>query len=564
MVRGADAAGRAATAVAARTTSQSNVWIALVLGVALAVGVGLVLRLVDVGSHGFWSDEVEVIRRASLSMKAILTDTARRAPLDGPGSYLLTHLMMSVSTGEAWLRLQSVAWSIVAIFGIAALAMRLFGAPRIAILGALLLAIAPFDIRYADELRYYTATSALQLWSLFFLVGWIRSGRLVEFVGYLVSTLGMIAMATSYGLLLLIIEAAVILAAVLRASDRPWTRLLAPVVVALLAVPWVLLMAYLRILVANPLSIHEDVRFVWTLDFPVRAVSWLLSNAEPATLHFVLLIGLIAVAILAELAHGRTWSLRLVALALVELAALAAGAYILGTNVAFRRTLLLLPLMLLPAAAGADAIIRSLAYGRSRRLAGRTPFAVGLVIIVVAAVSLGPVISSLSEEKPDYRAVIAAAAADPARPLVVVGPAEAPVYRAVEFYAARYGIDVLDYPRLVAALAKGKAPPRWSPGRPITWLTVTPVDAFGFDENSYNDVSRLQTLAGDAGYPQFWLAAFGGSFREVAVDLCGLREQTEIVSHRTIDSPFPSLRVWRNAAQGGLGVLASTTPADCD
>src|SRR4029453_6580828 len=173
MLRGAGAAGRAA-AVAAPPTSQSSVWILLVLGVAVAIGVGLVLRLVDVGSHGFWSDEVEVIRRASLSMKAILTDTARRAPLDGPGSYLLTHLMMSVSTGEAWLRLQSVAWSIVAIVGIVALAMRLFGAARIAILAALLLAIAPFDIRYADELRYYTATSALQLWSLFFLVGWIR------------------------------------------------------------------------------------------------------------------------------------------------------------------------------------------------------------------------------------------------------------------------------------------------------------------------------------------------------------------------------------------------------
>jgi hypothetical protein len=543
-------------------TDATRVSTSWMISIAAISAGALLLRVVSIGAQGLWSDEVEVIRRAGLSFKGILADTARHAPLDGPLSYVITHVMMAISPDAGWLRYQSTIWSIIALAGILALALRLFDSPRVALVAAFLLALAPFELRYADELRYYTGAAALQLWSLYFFVGWIRSRSRPDLVGYVLSTVAMIGLATIYGLLVLAITGVWSLAVAIR--ERRWRSLsapyIAPFVVGVVTVPWIVLAAYLRLRSGSPISLREDVVFVWTADLPLRAAAWLLSNAEPITPLAIILLAMAAVGVAAGLITGNRAALWLVLLAVVELAALAIGAQSLGTNVAFRRTLLILPPLLLAAAAGVEALIQSFAdYVRPPDRAFVTTVLTVAALAIVGILSVRPILATMTSEKPNYRDAIAAAARDPHRPLVIIGPAEEPLDRAVEYYARREGVDTIRYRELVSALARNANPLGWNPGRPVVWLTTTPVGVNGYRETGYNDLARLQTLAGDEGYPRFALAAFAGSFQFPPLSICELRQQAETIGNATALTSFPALRVWRNDALAGLRKLDATS-----
>jgi hypothetical protein len=550
---------RAETGAETGAAGISTPWMVSIAAISAGA---LLLRIVSIGSQSLWSDEVEVIRRAGLSFKGILADTARHAPLDGPLSYVITHAMLVVSRDEGWLRYQSTIWSIVALAGILALALRLFELPRVALIAAFLLAVAPFELRYADELRYYTAAAALQLWSFYFFVGWLRKPGRLQLAGYLVSTVALIGMATIYGVLVLGIQGVAGIAIAVRERKRlsRFAPYLAPILAGFLVLPWILLAAVLRLKTGGPLGIREDVVFVWTADLPLRAAAWLLSNAEPITPLATTLLAMAAVGVAAGFITGNRSAMWLVLLVAVELGFLAIGAAALGTNVAFRRTLLILPPLLLASAAGLDALIQAFTdYVRppDRKLIGNA-LTVG-ALAIIGILSIRPIIATLSSEKPDYRDAIATAARDPHRPLVIIGPAEEPLDRAVEYYARREGVDTVRYQELTAALSRNQYPTGWNPGRPVMWLTTTPVGANGYRETAYNDLNRLATLAGDEGYPRFALAAFAGTFQFPPLSVCELRQEAETVGDATASTSFPALRVWRNDALAGLKKLDASS-----
>lgn len=153
------------------------------------------LRLYQLGGQSFWLDEVYQVVDASMSLDAILggyleLDPSRTAK--SPLSLVLHHFLLKVGDGEFLLRLPSVLFSTVEVAVVFFLARALLGFPTAA-LAALLLAVSPLHIWYAQETRYYALWTLLITCSFSFLVvawrggedGW--SGRLGAWAGYVTS-----------------------------------------------------------------------------------------------------------------------------------------------------------------------------------------------------------------------------------------------------------------------------------------------------------------------------------------------------------------------------------------
>lgn len=130
------------------------------LALIIIISVGLRLYALDV--KGFWGDEIWTAQRSSSSISAIFSDYL---DLPGPLYYLagkiaLTFLPM-LST-EAALRLPSALVGIATIPMVYLLGKRMAGT-SIGLLGALLVAISPYQVWYAQEARFYTFTVFLSL-----------------------------------------------------------------------------------------------------------------------------------------------------------------------------------------------------------------------------------------------------------------------------------------------------------------------------------------------------------------------------------------------------------------
>ncbi len=137
-----------APAVAAPAGRAHYAWFALLLVAALA------LRLIGLGSQSLWVDEAFSVNYAKPYAPLTFSDLLDN--MHGPLHALVLHAWIRVAgTSEAMLRLPSVAASLLAILAFWLFARRRWGA-RVAWLGSALLAVSPFHIWYAQEVRNYS------------------------------------------------------------------------------------------------------------------------------------------------------------------------------------------------------------------------------------------------------------------------------------------------------------------------------------------------------------------------------------------------------------------------
>ena len=118
-----------------------------------ALGVGL--RVWPVG-RSMWFDEVACVERSAQSVTELVREPYPNPPL----YYLFIHALLQFGVTEAGLRLVNAMLSIAAL----AVGFRLFARalpPPSANLARGLLAISPFDVYYAQELKMYAALSLL-------------------------------------------------------------------------------------------------------------------------------------------------------------------------------------------------------------------------------------------------------------------------------------------------------------------------------------------------------------------------------------------------------------------
>jgi mannosyltransferase len=123
----------------------------------------VVLRFPGLGVRSLWFDEAFSGSVARLSTVQVLTGASRDN--HPPGHFLLLHLCRPLGASEFALRFPSAWCSVAAVALVARLGCDLFG-KRAARLAALGMAIAPFQVYYAQEARMYGLVIALSAGSL--------------------------------------------------------------------------------------------------------------------------------------------------------------------------------------------------------------------------------------------------------------------------------------------------------------------------------------------------------------------------------------------------------------
>lgn len=204
---------------------------------------GLVLRLFHLGAQSFWHDEALSALLAAKDWSSILLTTAQ--DVHPPLYYLLLHAWLLLGRSEAVIRLLSALAGVAAIPVTFALAQAIFEsrpvykdlAQQIGLLSALFMAIAPFQIVYAQEARMYTLFLLLTELATLFFLRVVRSGQRRDLLG-LVACSALSLYTDYFALFLLLVYGSFVLI-----FWRRYNHLLKPLITAALAVlilflPW--------------------------------------------------------------------------------------------------------------------------------------------------------------------------------------------------------------------------------------------------------------------------------------------------------------------------------------
>lgn len=152
-------------------------WLVLVV-----VSVGLFTAFFRLGAKGLWGDEVW---EASWSQQQDFVQTFLRflGPVDFSLHFLLVKLSTSFSGSEFWVRLPSALLGAASVIIIFFLGRRLFGT-RTGVVAALVLAVAPFHVWYAQDARPYASLACYSLLSLYFFCELITAPSRRAWVGF--------------------------------------------------------------------------------------------------------------------------------------------------------------------------------------------------------------------------------------------------------------------------------------------------------------------------------------------------------------------------------------------
>jgi len=157
------------------------------LGLVLIVAVAASLDLHNLGSQPFWFDEaLSDAVASSHGISFVKIAFGREA---GMACYhLALHAwLMLVSPSDSNIRLLSTIFAVAAVPAFYLLATKLFD-PSVALAAAMLLAVNPLFISYAQEARSYTLAVLLTLLSWLFIIESCRVPRLLNFAKYIGAT----------------------------------------------------------------------------------------------------------------------------------------------------------------------------------------------------------------------------------------------------------------------------------------------------------------------------------------------------------------------------------------
>lgn len=224
----------------------ARAWLVTLAAPMLVIWIGFALRVAWLDRQSLWSDEYITLVRSG----ATLGDLLAAMPVEHtPLYFVLLHLWFALAgSSDFALRFPSAVWGTLSVALVYALGGRVFDR-RVGIVGALLFAVSPFQVWYAQDARMYTQLAALGLAALLALdVALARLDRpgstLTRAWPWLAYTiLGALALYTHYyAVIALAIAAAYATGRLLtRRANRAqgWLAFLAAEVgIALLFAPW--------------------------------------------------------------------------------------------------------------------------------------------------------------------------------------------------------------------------------------------------------------------------------------------------------------------------------------
>jgi mannosyltransferase len=182
--------------------------------VAAISGLALVLRLLYLGQHSFWSDEILSVQRASGDWFEGGTHMV--------AYHTLLHIWLVLGDSEIIVRSLSVIFAVATIPVVYLLGARLFGSVT-GLVASFLLAINSYHIQYAQEARSYSLLTLLaSVSSLFFMLGIEKRSRLI-WAAYVITS-ALTVYAHIFGAIVLLAQAASLL--FLHWRKIPWKWML--------------------------------------------------------------------------------------------------------------------------------------------------------------------------------------------------------------------------------------------------------------------------------------------------------------------------------------------------
>ena len=130
------------------TNRVQYLYLLVILMLAVAI------RLVGLSSKGLGYDELQSVTHSSLSITELIKSVKTFDP-HPPLYYLQLHFWMLLSKSDWWIQLNSVIWSVFTIILIFMLSKDLFNS-HLALIAALIFAVSPFAVYYAQVARMYS------------------------------------------------------------------------------------------------------------------------------------------------------------------------------------------------------------------------------------------------------------------------------------------------------------------------------------------------------------------------------------------------------------------------
>lgn len=144
-------------------------------GVLLAILLlAFALRFYGLGAKGLWGDEIAQAVWSAWDWARLWEEF--RKPPDFILHFALIHLTLGVGTGEFWVRLASAVTSFLCVPLTYVISRRLAGRATAAV-AMLFVAVAPYQVWYAQEARMYAGLACWALAALYFLLRVTQSGQ---------------------------------------------------------------------------------------------------------------------------------------------------------------------------------------------------------------------------------------------------------------------------------------------------------------------------------------------------------------------------------------------------
>jgi mannosyltransferase len=143
--------------------------------------IGGILRIHGLGQNSFWFDESIVLLEAQQPVPSLLG--ARAEGIHPPLFRFLLHFWMKLGSGEAFLRMLPVFFSIASIPLCFALIRKVLNESG-AYVATAFMAFSPFQIYYAQEIKMYSLFLFLSLSSFYFFLKSLDGNKNIHWVGY--------------------------------------------------------------------------------------------------------------------------------------------------------------------------------------------------------------------------------------------------------------------------------------------------------------------------------------------------------------------------------------------
>ncbi len=222
--------------------SRFSAYILTTLAMSAIILLGSLLRLHDLASQSLWVDEGVSVWVASKEVHYLLLWLVR-GDVHPPLYFILLHGWMMIDDSVYWIRLLSVIPSVLTIPFVYGLGKRLHS-QSVGLLSALLLAISPFNIYFAQEARMYSLLGLMATAASYCLVWGLQTSKTTAWVCYALVAAGSLYTQQVGGLAIIVTHGVVLLTYYLRGKREGVIGLYALAAGVVGWLPWFAVMLY--------------------------------------------------------------------------------------------------------------------------------------------------------------------------------------------------------------------------------------------------------------------------------------------------------------------------------